>query len=228
MLMQPQNTSLLENLALFRWKRCSDRRDMVYSLLCISSDAAAVKVDYDRSLLDLSMDIARKYEPSFCLCLAKLLFYSMGMGVQELSFDPITAIWVTPDPLLAKAQFASIRARKVSYNMRFCGCCLQSIELRGPDAVRAGRWKYVHCLRCEHQDGVARSLYHHYGHLIAIQTGRHTRYSILSRCATAFTVGWQTSPRLSRFDCGMTMIIQMPTRDIPGYSTSTSRAWMTC
>jgi hypothetical protein len=71
---------LLDNLCRFGKKNCSDRRDLVYSLLAISRDGGRLRVDYNLSRSQLAHDILWLYEQGVCIWHVREVLQTLQMA----------------------------------------------------------------------------------------------------------------------------------------------------
>jgi hypothetical protein len=99
-------TRLMDNIEMFRYKECSDPRDMVYSLISVSSDGHKLEANYGCSLAELARNVLRVNAAEICLHgaflllqvlrLDKALSESDAMGFLIETDGPVTARHIAP------------------------------------------------------------------------------------------------------------------------------------
>ncbi|KAF1839723.1 hypothetical protein BDW02DRAFT_604326 [Decorospora gaudefroyi] len=128
------SSKLRDNLWRFRLKNCSDPRDLVYSLLAMSSDADRLQVDYDISMVQLAQDVLQYlYGDNICVWRVATILHVLRI---HLNVDE------------ADTGFIEAQALLVYRNHDRCNTCSRAIDLTYPrQRFKLGRM-FVHCLRC--------------------------------------------------------------------------------
>jgi hypothetical protein len=166
----------METICRFRLKECSDRRDLVYSLLAISCDGGRVKVDYDISITQLSRDILHLYEQEACAWRVMTVLHALRIPEE-------TAAYLDHHDAELDSPFVEVQALRLLHQTDVCYSCSAVIDLepfvawlclsessnctrlmnvlfskRGkpPSRVEARQPQYtlegiyLHCLKCSH------------------------------------------------------------------------------
>jgi hypothetical protein len=78
---------LLELMWRFRDKGCTDRRDLVHSVLSIAPIATTVKTDYNRTLAELAIAVLKANGTGICLCQAHIALHTLRVHLEEINSD---------------------------------------------------------------------------------------------------------------------------------------------
>jgi hypothetical protein len=153
-------TRLIENIEVFRQKKCSDARDRVFSLLTVSGDGAELIVDYESSLLELARSVLRLSGADICICSAFIVVEALGLAQNLPDLD-------VASPFIASTESATLDS------MTPCVQCWGNAGyvppgLLPPDIADIS---YV-CLHCNHskpREPLGSHLHCHVGHLCIMQ-----------------------------------------------------------
>lgn len=145
---------LLEDVEVFRQKKCSGVRDRIFSLLAVSADGPALDVDYNCPLPELARRVLRLHDSGICL-------FSVSTLIQALELDRRSSNIEMCAPLLA-AQ----RSRKL-HNISPCIQCGEDAG-KTPEFISTAADTVYMCLHCAHSRHYKRPGLHqsyHNGHL---------------------------------------------------------------
>ncbi|KAH7384372.1 heterokaryon incompatibility protein-domain-containing protein [Phaeosphaeria sp. MPI-PUGE-AT-0046c] len=98
--------SLIYLLDTFRYKGCSDNRDLIFSLLSLCGEGSSLRVDYNQTPAALAKDVLKACKQSFCLCSTRIVGDVLHLAHlredradNELSKLPFAKIKIPEQPL---------------------------------------------------------------------------------------------------------------------------------
>lgn len=155
--------TLLENIWRHRHKKCTDRRDLIYSLLSLSDLDLVIEVYYEITLSILALRVVRSLGPAACLYSAKVLQSALKYAPELRNGEDYP--------------FAIVNlSQPLPYFSWNCPCCSESLDLTSVAIKYLPSLEYrIYCLGCFHKDSSKRpmpgdrALRH--GHLILSQHG---------------------------------------------------------
>jgi hypothetical protein len=137
--------TLLESLWHSRFKRCFDPRDIVYSILAISTDGRMLNVRYDIDIIRLALDVLLLYKRSLCLCHAKIVLRTLKISAHTCDERG------RPH---SDRPFMEVNVSKFSLtgDNTYCSRCHGNIGLSGLDSECHLDTSYIYCFACKHTD----------------------------------------------------------------------------
>jgi hypothetical protein len=122
----------------FRWKECSDRLDVVYSLASISRDGLELQVEYAIEPTKLARKLLSLLGEDLCLGHIKTVFQTLDViDGSDGSYSPDT-----------NQSFIDLEAHILRKDVKRCSNCSFEIDWETLEAEYAPRDVYVHCLCC--------------------------------------------------------------------------------
>tara|TARA_R110002003_G_scaffold1389_3_gene22950 strand:- start:11151 stop:12485 length:1335 start_codon:yes stop_codon:yes gene_type:complete len=130
--------TILENMHRFRWKECSDRLDIVYSLASISRDGLELQVEYAIEPTKLARKLFGLLGEDLCLGHIKTVFQTLDViDGSDGSYSPDT-----------NQSFIDLEAHILRKHVKRCSNCSFEIDWATLETKYAPHEVYVHCLRC--------------------------------------------------------------------------------
>jgi DNA-directed RNA polymerase subunit RPC12/RpoP len=152
-LRQRDEVTLLGNMDRFWKKESSDRLDVVYSLLSLSTNGAEILVEYGISTVQLAQKILRLLRNGLCIWAARTVIRTLQLSVNWKDIHPIY------DISGADEVFMHIRAQRYDSAAGRCSDCGAKIQF-------AQRYEktydktYIHCMACDHLKSTVRPTAH--------------------------------------------------------------------
>ncbi|CZR67943.1 uncharacterized protein PAC_17842 [Phialocephala subalpina] len=91
-LLRYHKKGLLDLLCIHGWKRCSEDRDRIFSLLSLSKEDGKIKVDYGQPKVQLARQVLRVSTCSLCFCNVAILVRALNLK-QALQTDTEEKNW---------------------------------------------------------------------------------------------------------------------------------------
>jgi hypothetical protein len=170
--------TLLKSLWHSRFNRCFDPRDIVYSVLAISTDGRGLNVRYDIDIIRLALDVLLLYKRSLCLCHAKIVLRALKISAHTRNERG------RPH---SDRPFVEVNASRLSLTSdnTYCSRGHWNIGLSGLDSKCHFDTSYIYCFACKHTDWPSRtcarsnnfsvvSRSHHnsiFGHMVITRAG---------------------------------------------------------
>lgn len=147
--------NLIENMELFRDKKCANTRDRIYSLKSVSIDGADLLVDYRCSFFKLAHNLLMTMKMDFCL--RKLALVSEALQLdRNLSAKEKTLPLARID-------------RDAAMTLKRCPRCGRKLDPFNTINLELARTEHYFCLCCQHPSGSEIMQTHsnsHFGYLV--------------------------------------------------------------